>query len=58
MTRDELLNAIDEKYKAIGQDPDVHLSGLLHGKPMTYWDYVLKLNKCLKLFGNINGIQI
>ncbi len=40
MTREELLNAIDEKYKAIGQDPDVHLSGLLHAKPMTYWDFV------------------
>ena len=40
MNREELLNAIDEKYKAIGQDPDVHLSGLLHAKPMTYWDFV------------------
>jgi len=40
MTREELLNAIDKKYKAIGQDPDVHLSGLLHANPMTYWDFV------------------
>ena len=40
MTREELLNAIDEKYSAMGQDPNVHLSGLLHSKPMTYWDYV------------------
>ncbi|MCE2496585.1 MAG: tryptophan 2,3-dioxygenase [Flavobacteriales bacterium] len=40
MNREELLKAIDEKYRAIGQNPDVHLSGLLHAKPMTYWDYI------------------
>lgn len=40
MNREELLKAIDEKYKAMGQDPDVHLSGLLHAEPMKYWDYV------------------
>ncbi|MFK8036695.1 MAG: tryptophan 2,3-dioxygenase family protein [Crocinitomicaceae bacterium] len=39
MTREELLKAIDEKYTAIGQNPDVHLSGLLHAEPMTYWDF-------------------
>ncbi|HUM52944.1 MAG TPA: tryptophan 2,3-dioxygenase family protein [Chitinophagales bacterium] len=40
MNREEILNAIDEKYKAIGQDADVHLLGLLHAKPITYWDYI------------------
>lgn len=40
MTREELLEAIDKKYKAIGQDPNVHLSGLLHAEPMTYWDFI------------------
>jgi len=40
MNREELLEAIDNKYKAIGQDPDVHLSGLLHSEPMTYWDFI------------------
>lgn len=39
-SREELLKAIDEKYKALGQNPDVHLSGLLHSNPITYWDYV------------------
>ena len=39
MTREELLAAIDEKYEAMGQNPDVHLSGLLHAEPMTYWDF-------------------
>jgi len=40
MKREELLAAIDKKYEAMGQDPDVHLSGLLHAEPMTYWDFV------------------
>jgi len=39
MTREELLDAIDKKYEAMGQDPNVHLSGLLHAEPMTYWDF-------------------
>ena len=30
MNREELLKAIDEKYTAMGQNPDTHLSGLLH----------------------------
>ena len=40
MTREELLKAIDKKYQEMGQDPDVHLSGLLHSTPMTYWDFI------------------
>ena len=40
MNRQELLDAIDKKYAAIGQNPDVHLSGLIHAKPMTYWDFI------------------
>ena len=40
MNREELLEAIDKKYKAMGQDPNVHLSGLLHAEPMTYWDFI------------------
>ena len=39
MNREELLAAIDKKYEAMGQNPDVHLSGLLHAEPMTYWDF-------------------
>ncbi|MFT7380018.1 MAG: tryptophan 2,3-dioxygenase, partial [Bacteroidia bacterium] len=38
--REDLLKAIDAKYKAMGQDPDVHLSGLLHAEPMKYWDFI------------------
>jgi tryptophan 2,3-dioxygenase len=40
MTREELLQAIDEKYTAIGQDANVHLAGLLASKPITYWEYI------------------
>ncbi len=40
MNRQELLKAIDEKYEAMGQDPNVHLSGLLHAEPIKYWDYI------------------
>jgi tryptophan 2,3-dioxygenase len=39
-TREELLKAIDEKYAAMGQDPNVHLSGLLYAEPMKYWDFI------------------
>lgn len=40
LTREELLRAIDEKYQAMRENPDVYLSGLLHSKPITYWDYI------------------
>jgi tryptophan 2,3-dioxygenase len=40
MTREELINAIVDKYESMGQNPDVHLSGLLHAEPITYWDYI------------------
>jgi tryptophan 2,3-dioxygenase len=38
--RDELLNALNEKFDAMGQNLDVHLEGLLHSTPITYWDYI------------------
>jgi tryptophan 2,3-dioxygenase len=39
--REKILQQINEKYKAIDQNPDVHLEGLLHANPITYWDYIL-----------------
>jgi len=39
MNREELLAAIDKKYEAMGQDANVHLSGLLYAEPITYWDF-------------------
>lgn len=37
---EQLLQRIEEKYKAIGQDPGTHLEGLVWAKPITYWDYI------------------
>ncbi|MDI1232675.1 MAG: tryptophan 2,3-dioxygenase family protein [bacterium] len=31
---------IEEKFKAINQNPEVHLEGLVWAKPITYWDYI------------------
>lgn len=36
----QILDQLDHKFKAIGQDLNTHLEGLLHGKPITYWDYI------------------
>ncbi|MEQ9404043.1 MAG: tryptophan 2,3-dioxygenase family protein [Cyclobacteriaceae bacterium] len=40
MKQDEILEQLKDKYSSIGQDLDVHLKGLLHSKPITYWDYI------------------
>ncbi|MBJ6367569.1 tryptophan 2,3-dioxygenase family protein [Snuella sedimenti] len=36
----KITDQLKKKYEAIGQDLNVQLEGLLHGKPMTYWDYI------------------
>lgn len=36
----ELLKQLEEKYKAIGENPETYLKGLLHAKPLNYWDYI------------------
>lgn len=38
--KSEIFDQLAKKYEAIGQDVDVHLQGLLHAKPITYWDYI------------------
>lgn len=35
-----LLQQLEKKYQAIGQDVDTHLEGLLYSEPITYWDYI------------------
>lgn len=37
---DDILKRIDDKYKALDQNPAAYLEGLLHAKPITYWDYI------------------
>ncbi len=36
----EILNELNNKYKELGERTDTHLKGLLHAKPLNYWDYV------------------
>jgi len=36
----ELIEQLDKKFLDLGQDVNVHLEGLLHSKPITYWDYI------------------
>ena len=36
----KLTNQLEEKYQKLNQDLDTHLEGLLHSKPITYWDYI------------------
>jgi len=38
--QEKLHERIEEKFKAINQNPDVHLEGLIWAKPITYWDYI------------------
>ncbi|HLT34152.1 MAG TPA: tryptophan 2,3-dioxygenase family protein [Aquaticitalea sp.] len=37
---DPILKALQQKYTSINQDVHTHLEGLLHSKPITYWDYI------------------
>jgi tryptophan 2,3-dioxygenase len=40
MDTDQLLQDISAKYQSLGENPQTYLKGLLHAKPITYWDYV------------------
>lgn len=31
---------IEQKYEELGENPETYLQGLLHAKPISYWDYV------------------
>lgn len=35
-----IIDAIEEKYNKLGENPDTYLKGLLQAKPINYWDYV------------------
>jgi tryptophan 2,3-dioxygenase len=39
-SKNELLQAITEKYERLGENPETYLKGLLQAKPITYWDYI------------------
>lgn len=38
--QEKLLEALTDKFDAMGQNVDTHLNGLLHANPMNYWDYI------------------
>ncbi|MEO6884507.1 MAG: tryptophan 2,3-dioxygenase family protein [Bacteroidia bacterium] len=40
MEPNNIIEAIEEKYKNLGENPDTYLKGLLHAKPINYWDYI------------------
>lgn len=40
MVQNELIQAIVDKYTALGENPETYLKGLLQAKPLNYWDYV------------------
>ncbi|RZJ68078.1 MAG: tryptophan 2,3-dioxygenase [Flavobacterium sp.] len=37
---EEILQQLENKFKAIDQKTETHLEGLLWSKPITYWDYI------------------
>lgn len=39
-SKEHLFERLKDKFEAIGQDPLIHLDGLVHAKPITYWDYI------------------
>ena len=38
--KSKINDELQEKYKAIDQDVEDYLEGLLHSKPINYWDYI------------------
>ena len=38
--QEKLLERLTEKFKAIDQNTNTHLEGLIWAKPITYWDYI------------------
>ncbi len=40
MSKEKLLQSIEEKYEELGVPVEAMLEGLLWSKPITYWDYI------------------
>jgi tryptophan 2,3-dioxygenase len=40
MSESEIIELIKNKYTNLGANPELFLQGLLHSKPLNYWDYV------------------
>lgn len=40
MNKEQIINDIENKYRELGENATTYLTGLLHAKPINYWDYV------------------
>lgn len=40
MENNNLYSSIEDKYKSLGENPETYLKGLLHARPVNYWDYI------------------
>lgn len=40
MNEHPLLDAITARYQNLGENPETYLKGLLHTRPVNYWDYI------------------
>lgn len=40
MNNKKITEQLHQKFDSIGQDLNTHLEGLLHSKPINYWDYI------------------
>ncbi|HNS13136.1 MAG TPA: tryptophan 2,3-dioxygenase family protein [Bacteroidia bacterium] len=40
MSKEEIIKNIEKKYADLGENSETYLTGLLHAKPINYWDYV------------------
>ena len=36
----KIIDQLDKKYSDLDQNLNTHLEGLLHSKPIDYWDYI------------------
>ncbi len=40
MSKEQIISDIEKKYRQLGENDESYLKGLLHAKPINYWDYV------------------
>lgn len=40
MSKDKIISDIEAKYQQLGENSETYLKGLLHAKPINYWDYI------------------
>jgi tryptophan 2,3-dioxygenase len=40
MKDENLIDKIEAKYNELGENPETYLKGLLHAKPINYWEYI------------------